>query len=86
MKLTEQIILERSRVIFTKKLIEIATRMKIDGLDKNVISNGLKIKHKKSGFLYTVASINIDDIELKTPEGTEFLIDKKTLENDYEIA
>jgi len=58
---------------------------KVDGKEKTLISVDLKLRHKKSQFLYTVVSVGKDDVILKTPEGKQFLIDKHELEKDYEI-
>lgn len=58
---------------------------KVDGKEKLLISPDLKLRHKKTQFLYTVISAGPRDIILKTPEGKQFLVDKDTLENEYEI-
>ena len=50
-----------------------------------VISPELKIRHKKSGFRYTIDSVGPRDCILRTPEGKTFLVDANTLENEYEL-
>lgn len=65
--------------------VDITFKAKVDGKDKEVISNDLKVRHKKSQLLYTVVSVGPRDIILKTPEGEEFLLDKDTLEDEYEL-
>jgi len=65
--------------------VDLAFKTKIDGENKEVISQDLKIRHKKSQLLYTVVSIGPKDIILKTPEGEDFLLDKDTLEDEYEL-
>lgn len=65
--------------------VDLAFKAKIDGENKEVISQDLKIRHKKSQLLYTVVSVGPKDIILKTPEGEEFLLDKDTLEDEYEL-
>lgn len=57
-----------------------------DGATETLITPELKIAHKESGIRYTVSSVSPRDIVLRTPEGEEFLIDKKALEAEYEIA
>ena len=52
----------------------------------DVLSTGLKIIHKKSGFLYTVDTLGSDDIVLKSPQGKRFKITKQELESDYELG
>ena len=58
---------------------------KVDGKEKSVISPNLKIRHKKSQILYTIVSVGPKDVILKTPEGKDFLVDKDTLEDSYEL-
>lgn len=58
---------------------------KIDGDEKLLIDPGLKLRHKKTQFLYTVVSVSCRDVILKTPEGKEFLVDKEELESSYEL-
>lgn len=58
---------------------------KIDGDEKLLIDPGLKLRHKKTQFLYTVCSVSPRDVILKTPEGKEFLVDKEELESSYEL-
>lgn len=58
---------------------------KIDGKEKTLISTDLKLRHKESQFLYTVVSVGPDDIILSNPEGQQFMLDKKELEDEYEI-
>lgn len=66
--------------------IDMVMHSKVDGPEKEpVISPELKVKHKKSQIRYTVSSVGPRDIILRTPEGQEFLIDKETLESEYEL-
>lgn len=58
---------------------------KVDGEEKLLINPDLKLRHKKSQYLYTVVSTGPRDVILKTPEGKQFLVDKDTLEKEYEI-
>jgi hypothetical protein len=55
------------------------------GEKKIVISPELKLKHKKSGYRYTVDSVGPKDCILRSPEGDTFLVDAATLENEYEL-
>ena len=55
------------------------------GPEEPVIAPELKIRHKKSQIRYTVSSVGPEDIILRTPEGEDFLVDKHTLENEYEL-
>lgn len=56
-----------------------------DASDEPVISPELKVRHKKSGIRYTVSSVGPRDIILRTPEGEDFLVDKETLEGQYQL-
>ena len=50
-----------------------------------LVSDGLKVRHIKSGLLYTVASVSPRDVVLTTPEGEEFLVSAEELENSYQL-
>lgn len=65
--------------------VDLTFNTKVDGKEKEVISKDLKVRHKKSQILYTVVSVSPKDIILKTPEGEDFLLDKETLEDEYEL-
>jgi len=90
-KLQEEDILKIMREEWTNKVaalteeVDLTFKTKVDGDEKDVISQDLKVRHKKSQVLYTVVSVGSRDIILKTPEGEDFLLDKETLENEYEL-
>ena len=65
--------------------VDLTFTAKVDGEEKDVISKDLKLRHKKSQILYTIVSVAPKDIVLKTPEGEDFLLDKETLEDEYEL-
>ena len=65
--------------------VDLTFKAKVDGENKEVISQDLKVRHKDSQILYTVVSVGPNDIILKTPEGEDFLLDKDTLEDEYEL-
>jgi hypothetical protein len=65
--------------------VDLTFKTKVDGKESEVISPDLKVRHKKSQILYTVVSVGPQDIILKTPEGEDFLLDKDTLEDEYEL-
>ncbi len=50
-----------------------------------VISPELKVRHKKSQIRYTICSVGPRDAILRTPEGDQFLVDKETLESEYQL-
>jgi len=56
-----------------------------DGNNEVIVSPELKIVHKDSKIRYTVDSVGHADVILRTPEGERFIIDKDTLEDEYEI-
>ena len=47
--------------------------------DAEILSNGLKLLHKKSKVRYTVHSVSPRDVILITPEGEKILVDKDEL-------
>ena len=65
--------------------VDIAFKAKVDGEEKEVVDDQLKIRHKKSKFLYTVSSVGPRDVILITPEGEEMTVDKEKLEDEYEL-
>lgn len=75
----------QAKVVALTEEVDLAFKAKIDGENKDVISQDLKVRHKKSQLLYTVVSVGPRDIILKTPEGEDFLLDKDTLEDEYEL-
>jgi len=87
--LTEVDIIRIMREEWQKKVdaltedVNVAMNAKVDGEKKNVIAPELKVKHKKSGLLYTIDSISMNDVVLRAPKGTKFIIDVSTFEDEY---
>lgn len=75
----------QAKVTALTEEVDLTFKAKVDGENKEVISQDLKVRHKKSQLLYTVVSVGPRDIILKTPEGEEFLLDKEQLEDEYEL-
>jgi len=75
----------RDKVVKLSEEVDLTFNAKVDGKEAEVISKDLKIRHKKSQILYTVVSVSPKDIILKTPEGEDFMLDKETLEDEYEL-
>lgn len=66
--------------------IDMVLNSTVDSNEKEpVVSPELKVRHKASKIRYTVSSVGPRDIILRTPEGSDFLIDKETLEDEYEL-
>ena len=66
---------------------------KVDGKETTIMDPALKLRHKKSQLLYTVVSVSPRDVILRafdsdkgTPKPKDFLVDKGTLEHEYELA
>ncbi len=66
-----------------KKLLEDHQKAKEPNTD--LLAPGLKVRHKKSQFLYTVNAVSKDTIELLTPEGEPIVVSAKSLEDEYEL-
>jgi len=49
------------------------------------VSPDLKVRHRATGFLYTVVSVSKKDVVLRTPEGNEFIVDSATFEKGYDV-
>lgn len=89
--LRESDILRVMREVHTERITELARELDVlfkpkgKGEEQNVLSPELKLKHKKSGLLYTISSVGPRDAILRTPEGQTFLVDKEELESCYEL-
>lgn len=53
--------------------------------EMNVISAELKVKHKKSGYRYTVDAVGTNSVVLRTPEGELIDIASGEFEKEYEL-
>ena len=82
-KVTEDYVRKLLREIAEQTLKEFDLQTKSD---IDIVSTGLKVRHKKSKLLYTVSSVGLSDAVLDTPEGQPFVVTKKELEKDYEVA
>lgn len=51
--------------------------------EKNLLSPELKIKHKKSGLLYTIHAIDDQMVVLRSPDNRKFSIDRDEIEKEY---
>lgn len=51
----------------------------------DLLSPELKIRHTQSGIRYTVDSVGLKDVVLRTPEGEKFLLTKDELDSDYSL-
>lgn len=74
-----------SKLSALNEVVDVVLKGKVDGSEKQLISPDLKVRHKKTQFLYTVDSVSPRDVILKTPEGKKFIVDKDELEKNYEI-
>ncbi len=88
--LTEADVIRAFREEHAKRLAELAKDVDVmfktrDGKQQNVLSAGLKLRHKKSGLLYTIDSVGSKDAILRTPEGKKFLVDAPELEQTYDL-
>lgn len=90
-KLEESDIIRMMREEWNTKLLHLSEAVdavfkgKVDGEEKLLIDPDLKLRHKKSQYLYTVVSVGPRDVILKTPEGEQFLVNADEIESDYEI-
>jgi hypothetical protein len=74
-----------AKVAALSETVDAVMKGKVDGEEKTLIDTDLKLRHKKTQFLYTVMSVGPRDVILKTPEGKQFLVNKEDLEKNYEI-
>lgn len=72
--------LRELRTAFEFDLQRLLERVNVDD-----VSPELKVRHKATGFLYTVVSVSKKDVVLKTPEGDEFIVDSAAFEKGYDV-
>ena len=91
--LTEDDVLQLMREVWDERLREALKPLNELGVEYKdgsgeshpAISKGLKLRHSKSGILYTVAALGTSDIILKSPEGEQFAVSHKEIEQDYDL-
>jgi hypothetical protein len=89
--LRESDVVRVMREVAAERLAELAKDVDVvfgtkDGGQRNVLSSDLKLRHKKTGLLYTVDSVGTKDTIMRTPEGKKFLVHNGELEDSYELA
>ena len=86
MKVTKSTLMRILREEIQKKLDELNIKP-YPGQDRgdDVLSKGLKIRHKKSGVMYTVQNVGYDDALLTTPDGKTIQLDKETIAKEYDL-
>ena len=66
--------------------VELVTKAKINGKEKDIISKGTKVRHKETQILYTIHSISPHAVKLLPPEGgNPVTLNKDVLEKEYEL-
>lgn len=81
-----RILREEWNVIKEKANNDLDVFFKQKGQDEvNVISPELKVKHKKSGYRYTVDAVGTNSVVLRTPEGELIDVTSGEFEKDYEL-
>lgn len=87
--LTGKEVLQMIREAYDKKLrlVEISLTQPTDDNPKGkpVVGPELRLKHKKSGLIYTVNAVGHSQYELRTPEGEKFMVGRDELEKEYEL-
>lgn len=79
-------IIRLMRESWESKLDELSSTFKLaKGNDVDALSNGLKIRHKESGLLYTVDTIGTRDVTLSTPDGEKFTVSRDDINSLYEL-
>ena len=91
--LTEQEIIGFIREEWEKKMKALSERLDeldtsytmANGVEKETLSRGLKIKHSESGLLYTVIELGMNSVVLKSPTGLTLAVDHDVIEKEYEL-
>ena len=92
-QLTEQVVInlmseewdKRVHRVLTLENPDVDMKKVINGKELDLVSSGLKVRHKASSLLYTVYSVGVRDVILQTPEGVKFIVDANTLEQEYQL-
>lgn len=74
-----------SRLQSLVEKVDVAFKTKLDGSPKNILSPELNLLHVSSKLRYKIVAVSANDCVLSNPEGEEFIVDKGTLEAEYEI-
>ncbi len=82
-------ILQMIREAYDKKLklVEISLTQPTEDNPKGkpIVGPELRLKHKKSGLIYTVNAVGNSQYELRTPEDEMFVVGKDEMESEYEL-
>lgn len=70
----------------TQALLEFKVAAVANGDKHPSVEPELKVRHKESGLRYTVDSVSVRDITLRTPENEKFTLDATEFENGYELC
>lgn len=81
-KISRTVLLMREE--WKKKIALFEQKINLDD-DKPGVVPGLRVKHKKSGYVYTVYSVSPRELVLQTPEGEKFIVNADEA-SEYEIA
>lgn len=65
--------------------VDLTFKTKLDGSPKNILSPELSLLHVPSKLRYKIVAVGANECVLANPEGEEFVVDKGTLEAEYEI-
>jgi hypothetical protein len=67
--------------------VDLMLSTKVDGEEKQVVSKGLSIRHKKDKKIFTVGEVGPTHVRLVSPDGQELdPISAEKLEDEYELA
>ncbi len=74
-----------AKVAALAETVDMSLNSKVGKEEHPILSPELKVMHKASGIRYTVDSVGPRDLILRTPENDKFIVDKETLEQEYEL-
>jgi len=90
-ELTEKDIIQIIREEYDRKLCRILSEVETSPFPgqadekEPIITPNLKVRHEKTGFLYTVDSVSQKDVVLRSPEGDRFTVEIDEFEREYEL-
>lgn len=79
-----------AKVASLREEVDLTFKAKVDGEEKTLPDEGLKLRGKKDQILYTIIKVTAGGVGLRPPEGSpdgssDFFVDKESLEDKYEL-
>ncbi|MBM3194164.1 MAG: hypothetical protein FJZ60_00185 [Chlamydiae bacterium] len=79
-----------AKIAILREEVDLTFKAKVDGEEKTLPNQGLKLRGKENKILYTITKVAVGGVGLRPPEGPadgskDFFVDKEVLEDKYEL-